>query len=433
MLDRMTRRPSRLRGSASGIALAVFLIVGVGACDSQPTGSPIEPNMEVDRFGPAVQRALADPSLLRGTQRLAQLLDRLPPDQLDDVRLVFEAEGYALDELELDLFFHAWARIDPAAAVDHARTFSWETKRGPVLAAAIQGWALQDPQAAREVVDDLYNPRSPLSRPLYEGLVLGWASSGEPGLEAYVSGMDRAFKSGAGAQLVAARARHLGAQGLGPWADAFLADLEDDPDFAREVFRRVTKSLARRDPVTATAWADRHEETELGSAAVALVAEYGTARDPDHVFEWIESKETAGDDDGAKHAHAVRQGARRWLAADHDGMREFLTSHTLTSLHDPAVAEFAVSLVRARGAAAVPEGLEWAEKIGDPVMRNGALGAIAARWIRHDPKAAEIWLEQSPLGETARQKVRKTVGPKPGERQGPLRKPLRHHDPPEDR
>jgi len=50
--------------------------------------------------------------------------------------------------------------------------------------------------------------------------------------------------------------------------------------------------------------------------------------------------------------------------------------------------------------------LEWAQRIQKPIQRDFALITIARKWRERDEAAADAWLEQSPLSEEAREKVR---------------------------
>jgi hypothetical protein len=63
--------------------------------------------------------------------------------------------------------------------------------------------------------------------------------------------------------------------------------------------------------------------------------------------------------------------------------------------------------------------MAWCERILDSERRLGCLQAAATEWYRLDAVAAETWLQQSPLAEEGRRKVRtprtkrKRAGPAP--------------------
>ena len=70
--------------------------------------------------------------------------------------------------------------------------------------------------------------------------------------------------------------------------------------------------------------------------------------------------------------------------------------------NDPAYAAYARVLTQRDAVAARP----WAERVHDEKLRQDALEWVASGWYQRDPSAAEIWLEESPLGEDARERVR---------------------------
>ena len=92
--------------------------------------------------------------------------------------------------------------------------------------------------------------------------------------------------------------------------------------------------------------------------------------------------------------HHHRDAAERWLLETE-----------LTAVHDPAIDFYALKLARA---SEIQQALSWAERIQDETLRLSSLEAVATRWHRREASAAEAWLEQSPLDEAARRRVRES-------------------------
>jgi hypothetical protein len=94
---------------------------------------------------------------------------------------------------------------------------------------------------------------------------------------------------------------------------------------------------------------------------------------------------------------------------------EWLESEELTVFHDPAIAVHAKELGYRKPSAAVA----WCERILDEGRRLACLKKTAAQWYQRDAVAAETWLQQSPLDEAARLKVRTPKKPRTPRRPQP--------------
>jgi hypothetical protein len=51
----------------------------------------------------------------------------------------------------------------------------------------------------------------------------------------------------------------------------------------------------------------------------------------------------------------------------------------------------------------------WAETIGDERQRNSRLESIAQNWLRQDPVNAQNWLARTPLPDTTKQRLLRSI------------------------
>jgi hypothetical protein len=105
---------------------------------------------------------------------------------------------------------------------------------------------------------------------------------------------------------------------------------------------------------------------------------------------------------GGRRDRAVRQAFLEWSRADRPSAKAWLESVSPTAFHDPALEVWAEQLV----ASEPVEALGWCERILDPARRQRCVESSARIWYTRDALAAEAWLQQSPLDEEARSKVR---------------------------
>jgi hypothetical protein len=351
----------------------------------------------VEPLGPALRAALSDGSQLGRSRKLTQALERLDSENLGEALEVYEAKMWGLGECEIRPFVDAWARFDPAGAVDSIRSWPKATKQVG-LEAAIWSWAQNHPAAARIAAEQLIDESPLFARGLTDNLVVGWVHSGVGGVVKFVEELPQTLRGGAVVALVGSQGRRLGTAGLLDWADDILGDAT--ARFRKGVFRRTTAMVAREDPRRAAAWLESHAAHDYARDGVRLVAENWMPLEPDAAVGWVRA---VGAD--AERELAIRSAFSWWLRGDRADAEGWLRGADLTPLHDPAIDLYAQALA---GESRVEEALSWAERIRDETLRLGSLKGVASRWHQRDPAAAEAWLEHSPLDEEARQEVKQS-------------------------
>ena len=383
------------------------------------TPPPHEPPAPDDLVA-SIRSALGEGDVIERQERTASLLEHLDPDDLPEVAALYERMIPVIDSSELAAFFAAWARFDPAGAVDHA--LSWplpemREQRKVGVGATIQAWAKRDLSAARLATVQIAADNPRLRDALQLDLVTGWVHSlqGQEELGAFIADLPPLRRRD---EAVGVAIRELvrrgGADAVLGWAEPILRDEGYKPVFKRSVFGAAADSAAQWDPERAAAWAMEHSEADYAKEGVGIVAKHWGRQDGAAAMAWLGEQPA-----GALRDQAVREAFGQWSRADPRRARAWLNSEKLTAFHDPAL-----EIKAKRLAAYEPErALGWCERIQDTVRQQSCLESTAKSWYAKDAVAAEIWLQQSSLDNEARSRVRKTPKPQGQQRRGPRRPP----------
>jgi len=348
-------------------------------------------------LGDSVRAALRQPDRLDRFRGLVQALESLGPENLPGVLEAYEEEEAGIGECELRPFVYTWARFDPEGAL--ARMGGWESriKRRMGIAAVVYAWALRDPLAARQAVED-FRGDALLHERLQMALVNGWVHSDVPGLMEHLASLPQGKSRGALTAMAVTVIRwSSGTEAMLRLVSALPDDAENG--FKRTAFRKAAQLTAKRDPERAAQWVEAQPKREWAEDGIRIVAEHWCPVDPGVAFDWLRAKPS-----GNARDQAVRAGYSRWLKRDRAAAAAWLDSESLTEFHDPALDVLAREI-----ASRSPEkAIGWARRIGDAGLRVESLTAVGKRWFRADPQAARAWLAESELPEKARRAVLET-------------------------
>lgn len=395
------------------IALGVLgLVVGIGVgwmgsrMTSSREASSVSHVPEI-AMGPALEAALAEGATSERLLRVVEALESLDASNRDSMVEIIEREKSGLSDLELRVFFDAWARLEPEPAILYPGRNKWAvSKREVAMGAAVESWALRDPLAARRLVDKRLANAPKLAPHLIHPFIVGWTASGVPGVVEYIRQLPKHLHPAATVAMVTTRARMVGVEQLLLWADDEVG--VGEARFQQDFFGRVTKAAARRDPAATAAWVLVHIDQEYAADGPRQVAQLWFPRGPDEAFDWIANRVPE-----KFRTKAAAAAARDWLASDFELLGDWLQSQSLVPLHDPMLRSYARALA-VRGS---DEALGWAERILDEDQRNESLKTVARLWHEREPEAALAWLETSPLDEVAREAIRNAPErPRPGSR-----------------
>lgn len=362
----------------------------------EPTRAVALAALEPGSAAQRVAEALAIPGELERSEALIRLLRELGPEHIPVVEDVVDDAWLMPVDPAWSLLAEWEVQLDPAAALERAS--EWEHPEWGQRAVA-RAWARRDPEAARKAIEPLDNPTLTLA------VMRGWFESGQ--IEEAWDYVENELPAGAERQRSVAVliSRMLLSDGI----DATVAWAEAIPDdaprrFKLQVFRRLSRQLARLDPPFAAAFAERYVDAPIGRQGQRLnlfehVAVQWVRADPVGAMEWLESLPPSGERD-----RAVGQAYRNWLRTDLDAAVAWADAKDAPAWLDPAVAAIA-AYVSVEDPA---EGIRWAERIDGEERRNQVTVIIGQRWLSKDREAAEAWLAS--VSPQLREQIRPSQG-----------------------
>jgi hypothetical protein len=393
------------------VALGVCVVAIAAAFTVGRSTAPSECNPAPENLATALQAALGEPDVLDRTERTAQLLQHLNPENVAEVSKVYHRMLNILGELAIRPYIAAWARFDPEAALQHTLRWPFQDKMEMGAQAAIEAWALRDPAGAVEAYEEVSARRPGLKEVLLFDMLTGWVYSGHGGVEEYIANLPTAKLDIAINRVAAKTLRNGGVDAIIQWVDSITGNDAYGNRFKKKAFQRGSRMVARWDSERAAAWAMENRGQNYAIDGPRIVAEQWGMQDGRAALEWVRNHP-----DEDLHHRAAREAFRTWLEADRTSAVEWIESEELAAFHDPAVILYAKNL----GTRAPAEAVEWCERIFDEQRRLACLEQTATRWYQRDAVAAEAWLQQSPLDEEARSKART-----PAEKRRPQRGPNR--------
>src|SRR5262249_27050587 len=147
---------------------------------------------------------------------------------------VYERMLPLLEPWELAPLFSAWARFDPAGALDHALAWPMRELREPRrrgVRTALETWAQRDPAGARQAAEQVAAAHPRLRPEVWSSLASGWVLSdrGPEGLGAFLAELQPASRRDEAARsAVRALVRAGGADAALDWADTILGDAKTE-------------------------------------------------------------------------------------------------------------------------------------------------------------------------------------------------------------
>jgi len=376
-------------------AWAATLIAGFVAARlfAHPESAPAP-----DNFGAAIRAALSEKDGLDRAARIAAISQHLGPENVVEAAAVYDRLINLLGETDIRPFVLAWARFDPAAALDHTLDWKFPNQQKIGAGAAIEGWAMRDPIAARQAYDEARARVTILSEGLLLKLLTGWLNSGKEGLVEYIADLSDQRREIAIARVVGGAMRNGDVDTAKSWVESIIQNDAYELPFTRWVFRRGIRIVGRSDPEIAAAWTMEHHGQDYAVDAPRIAAGRWAMKDGPAAMQWVRDLP----DEELPHL-AIREAFLTWYRGDRESAVAWLEAETLTAFHGPAIDYYANALSKRKP----EEAIAWCERILDSERQLGCLKPAAAKWFQRDAAAAEAWLQQSPLDEAARSAARK--------------------------
>lgn len=356
--------------------------------------------LDAEAMGAALGEVLTnrEDSLARAS-RLAGLLERLTPENVDSAAAAYEANVFTTPEHEIHLFMKTWVRFDAPAALKRALTWPAAAgKRNTAVGAVVSAWGRRAPATVQQEVERLLGDADRALRDTLEAsLANAWIQSGDvPGATRYLAESMPAGipRERATARLVGVLARS-GPESVMEWADALPEGAPGD-DFKSVAFRKAARSIASEDPPYAARWIASHAGNHYSEGAQRVVALAWGESHPAAALGWLEQQPASRARDGA-----VTSVYRDWWRRDPQDARHWLERAPAATHLDPAMEVLAKVLARDEPEAAVA----CAARITDDARRERSLVSAAQAWFRSDPDATRQWLAESGLSEQAQREI----------------------------
>jgi len=340
-----------------------------------------------------VYEALLLPNPFARTAALGEVLSGLRSEDLDSIRVAYDAVVTGPTDPEIIMLAQWWAEHDPDGAWKWATTTRGVTGT-TVQAAVLRVWARQDPAAASLAILRMNDPM--MKRPALVALAIGWEEGGHPHLPELIVTLPQGIDLQLAIDAIARRkALRHGAEEAFRWAESLPADAAPGGPKVNAM-RRVAGAVAEIDPEAAMAFAAEHGETQHGVAMYRRVALATVETNGEGTLQWLGTLPAGNARDGA-----VAAAYRTWIGQDRDAAMRWLRDQELQPWLDPATHSFAQALSFENPAIA----MEWAQQIHDEKRRNDATWRVGRVWWDSDPTAAQAWLDQAEVSEELRQLI----------------------------
>lgn len=382
-----------------GAALGLLALTGCDAASPPGTGGDAAVERGSVAADGAIRNALRDPDAYARARALGALLPTLGPEALPELQEVLGDPKLDIGGVESELLVRFWASHQPEAATRWAADRSPPFHRNALVQTALPFWVAADLQASLVASQEWQQLRPDIREPVARGLVLGWYASGQPGLQQYIRDIGGGFERQlALATYLRAAIAKEGAEPVMRWAEAVP---EDDPTYKLTVYRQVASALPLFDHDAAIRWCDSHCDGPFGNNLRNITAGRWVVVDGPGAFRWL-----ATAPDGHEKRLAIRSSFSAWVRMDPDAALAWMAQQgaegELPAWLAPVIPVYAVALAERSPLEAV----EWAQRIEREREREITLIKVARLWRWADEAAAEAWLEQSPLSDEARAKVR---------------------------
>ena len=379
------------------LALGVGVAVGYGLAPGRGEAAPSLPS--------DLAEALEEENLLVRGGKLADALEGLNGENIEDSLAVLHERRVGVSDQELRMFMLAWARFDAPSAFEWAMAERSEVS-SRLQQAAAYAWGFTDPKAALAVIEN--SPRQgSRPAPLMSELMEGWRVNGD------VAGITAQLIATAPGKhresMTTALLAQIGKQGLEAviaWVDAI--PLDADTDYKRVAFNRGAGVVGRADPERAARWYLANQGQPYTERSLAVIARrWVDHHDPPALFSWLgELPAPVGLDADPEQSRAISQGMKWWLRRDPAAAQAWINSfESVPSVYDPALGSLAQYYLKENPGLAV----QWALKIQDEVLRTESLVRAARRWKRRDPDATAEWLATAKIGDATRERIEGTA------------------------
>jgi len=392
---------------ALGAALGA---IGLGACDATAppdttVSGPVEPEATppgetlTDVVREALADVLRDEDAYSRARRLGALLPTLGPELVPAVKQTLDDPALDFGATEFELLLRYWATHQPEDAS------LWAIERAPAffrmsaILSSFPLWAEADPQAAMSAAEYWAARRRDLNHVLPKAVVRGWFAANPQELRQFIHGLGAGIpQQRALTTYIRIAIQKQGHDAVMRWAESLP---DNDPTYKAAVYWQVGSALALFNLEAGLRWCEAHCDGPYGkdlrsSISRRWVRTGGGAA----ALEWLSSAP-----EGFEKDFAVRVTFEEWTLTDRAAAMAWVADQT-TGEPNPRLQPIFPVYARLLAEDSPAEAIGWAERIDHDKKRRFTLIEIARAWREVDEAATESWLEQSPLSEEDREKVR---------------------------
>ena len=398
-------------------ALAALFLVG---CDSTAPADPGAPPKTGDAAAladpaaaaEALAAALHDPDAFARARNLGELLPALGPEAVPSVRQTLEGFRLDLGAVEFDLLMRFWATHEPAEAMTWTFKHASPLYQNEAARTVVEIWAEADPAAAVVAVETaLPEADEDVARIAERALVRGWYQVDPPGLEQYMYGLGSGIKrQRALFAYVLSLTQAKGSDAAIGWAESIP---EEDLRYKHEVYRQLMAGLSWADTPAAMRFCESNCDGRFGSGLRNVLVRMMLRRGDDggEVVEWVARPPEENETQRKDKLHSLWVAYSTWAYRDRDAAVAWMGEKTANEEVEPWVRVLYGEYARQLAADSPAEAIQWAERVEDEADRELTLIRIARHWRMKDEEAAEAWLAQSSLSDSAREQARDTTAP----------------------
>ena len=333
----------------------------------------------------ALSSAITNPDRDARAEELRHLAERLAGEDVKKALALGAKIPDANDKLEyMRALFAAWAKRDPQAALDYAKTkFKPGLLQSEAMTAAIEKWAAANPRAAYAWLEK--NTSGPLKEEGLTMLVQGWAHTDPQAAAAWF------VSTGSTSQSVLNSL-------VSTWADqnprAAAEWVESLPPGENRTIGRVAlaSEWAQQSPADAAEYFTPMMNEKGGQdLAMALVNSWG-ASDPAAAAGWLQKLPA-----GAAREESAGALATIWAASDIDSAVKWSQTINDTTIKSAVIDHLGTTW----GAIEPEKALAWLDTLpADDARREATRGAMNS-WAGTDPETLKAWVAKQPPGATA--------------------------------
>ncbi len=318
---------------------------------------------------------MSDDNPVARAEALIELINRLGANDFEQTVSDFRELGITRERMsEYAMLLHAWAKIDPLAALDYAKENTGTPfARQTILAS----WAADNPEAALDWANK--NHEGEGANPWLVGVIRGIVASNPTRATEIMAMLPYSRERGTALESIAP---HIARQGTEK-ATAWLESISDERLRAGGA-AYIADIMANSDPAAAADWVMNLKDPDAISRAAGEVAGTWADSDLNAAVAWTDSLP-----EGAK-TRAAREVIARYASEDAERAASWMGTMSDQPEYERIVTSYIWHSARNN-----PElSLAQVPNITDERSRNRYYERIVGGWHQRDADAAKRWVEQ---------------------------------------